>query len=140
MLLIFTSEPPRGEIVDIGRARRTIGRVRENDLQLSDEKVSRHHAVIEVEQDGRVTLRDLDSRNGTFVDDLRLSGSHVLAPGERLRFGDAQLRVEGAPPVRGAAAAQTPADRGAPSSPRAGIRSRVMARIRARRALSAIAV
>ena len=140
MFLIFTSEPRRGEIVDIGRARLTIGRVRENDLQLTDEKVSRHHAVIEVEQDGRVTLRDLDSRNGTFVDDLRLSGSHVLAPGERLRFGDAHLRVESATPAPTATAAQTPADPGAPSSPRAGIGARVMARIRARRALSAIAV
>jgi pSer/pThr/pTyr-binding forkhead associated (FHA) protein len=94
MLLIFTSQSGKGRVVDIDHARLTIGRVEDNDVQLSDEKVSRHHAVIELAADGRVVLRDLDSRNGTFVDGVRLSGSRVLSGGESLRFGDQEVRVD----------------------------------------------
>jgi hypothetical protein len=94
MLLVFTSEDRDRPAVDIDRARITIGRIAENDVQLVDDKVSRHHAVIEMHDGGRVVLRDLDSRNGTFVDGIRLSGSRVLTGGERLQFGDEQLRVE----------------------------------------------
>jgi FHA domain len=97
MLLIFTSESPGGKVVEINRSRLTIGRVADNDVQLSDEKVSRHHAVIELQDDGRVLLRDLDSRNGSFVDGVRLAGARILNGGEQLRFGDQQLRVDAGP-------------------------------------------
>src|SRR6202043_3888529 len=101
MLLIFTSEPRAGEVVDIDAEQLTIGRVAENDLQLADEKVSRHHAVIELRDAGHALLRDLGSSNGTFVNGRRLSGPYVLTGGEHLRLGDQQLRFE--------AGTQTPA-------------------------------
>jgi pSer/pThr/pTyr-binding forkhead associated (FHA) protein len=97
MLLILTSEHHERQVVDIDRARLTIGRVAENDVQLADDKVSGHHAVIELQDDGRVVLHDLDSRNGTFVNDVRLAGPCILTGGERLRFGDQQLSVEAGP-------------------------------------------
>jgi FHA domain len=100
MLLVFTSGRRQREAIDIDRARLTIGRVPENDLQLVDDKVSRHHAVIELQDGGRVILRDLDSRNGTFIDGVRLTGSRVLTGGERLRFGDEELRLETSPVVQ----------------------------------------
>jgi hypothetical protein len=108
MLLIFKSGPREGRSVDINRGRVTIGRVAENDLQLFDEKVSRHHAVIEVQEGQRVVLRDLGSRNGTFVDGHRLAGSCLLTGGEQLRFGEQELRVEGAPEARAPAEAPSP--------------------------------
>jgi hypothetical protein len=97
MFLIFTSGQRGRRAVDIDRVRITIGRVAENDLQLVDDKVSRHHAVIELNDGGQVVLRDLDSRNGSFVDGVRLSGACVLTGGEQLRFGDAELPVEAGP-------------------------------------------
>jgi pSer/pThr/pTyr-binding forkhead associated (FHA) protein len=97
MFLIFTSGQRGRPAVDIDRVRLTIGRVAENDVQLIDDKVSRHHAVIELQDGGRVVLRDLDSRNGNFVNGVRLSGSCVLTGGEQLRFGDEELRVEAGP-------------------------------------------
>jgi hypothetical protein len=98
MLLVFTSGHRQRQTVDIDRARLTIGRVAENDVQLVDDTVSRHHAVIELQDGGRVVLHDLGSRNGTFIDGVRLTGSRVLAGGEQLRFGDEQLRVESSGP------------------------------------------
>jgi hypothetical protein len=117
MHLVFTSGHGGRQAVDIDGARITIGRVAENDVQLVDDKVSRHHAVIELQDGGRVVLRDLGSRNGTFVDGVRLSGSCVLAGGEQLRFGDQQLRVEASPPVQAAVEAERP-DQSAPDARR----------------------
>src|SRR4029077_11802249 len=139
MLLIFKSGPREGTTVDINGDRVTIGRVAENDIQLSDEKVSRHHAVIEVHEGRRIVLRDLGSRNGTFVDGQRLAGSCVLRGGEQLRFGDQQLSVEGARLVQARAAA-TPAER-APAGERDGASgSRPAALARRRRGALALAV
>lgn len=108
MLLVFTAGHRERQAVHIDRARITIGRVADNDLQLADDKVSRHHAVIEMQDGGRVVLHDLSSRNGTFVDGVRLSGSRVLVGGERLRFGDEQLRVEAGPSGQAADEAERP--------------------------------
>jgi hypothetical protein len=118
MLLVFTSGRRRREAIDIDRARITIGRVAENDLQLADDKVSRHHAVIELQDGGRVILRDLESRNGTFVDGLRLTGSRVLQGGERLQFGDEELRVEATPAVPPAGGSESPSEPPAHARPR----------------------
>jgi hypothetical protein len=94
MRLIFTSGSREGQAIDIDGSQLTIGRVAENDVQVADAKVSGRHAVIERDADGRVVLRDLGSRNGTYVDGERLAGPRVLVGGERLRLGDEQLRVE----------------------------------------------
>jgi hypothetical protein len=134
MLLVFTSGRRQREAVDIDRARLTIGRVAENDLQLADEKVSRHHAVIELQDGGRVMLRDLDSRNGTFVDGVRLTGSRVLEGGERLQFGDEELRVEATPVVPSAGGSGHPSE---PSADAGRARSRrVFPVVRGRRAIA----
>jgi hypothetical protein len=138
MLLIFKSGPREGRPVDINRGRVTIGRVAENDVQLCDEKVSRHHAVIEVEDGQRVVLRDLGSRKGTFVDGHRLAGSCVLSGGEQLRFGDQELRVEDAPGAQ--ARVEAPPPQQAPNSePDDAGASRAAAVTRRRGAVAALA-
>jgi pSer/pThr/pTyr-binding forkhead associated (FHA) protein len=139
MLLVFTSKSREGEVVGIDRQRLTIGRVAENDVQLADEKVSRHHAVIEQQDGGRVMLRDLGSRNGTFVNGLRLSGSYVLSGGELLRFGDQQLRVED-PARPQPPAAVTPPDATRLDAQVAGAKRRPRARVRRRYLVVAIAL
>ena len=59
------------QIVPVTEAEFNIGRVQENELQLSEGMVSRHHARLLFEGD-RVNLIDLKSSNGTMVGDLRL--------------------------------------------------------------------
>lgn len=48
--------------------------------------VSRRHAALVLE-DGRARLRDLGSKNGTFVDGVRITAPVTLQDGSRLRFG-----------------------------------------------------
>ena len=138
MLLVFTSGRRQREAIDIDRARITIGRVAGNDLLLVDDKVSRHHAVIERQDGGRVVLRDLDSRNGTFIDGIRLTGSRVLMGGERLQFGDEELRVEATPvvpPADGSGHAEEP-----PAEARQARSRRALPVVRGRRAVALAAV
>lgn len=72
----------------------TIGRSSDTQLQLNDAHVSRRHA--ELVQDGATWhIRDLGSRAGTFVNDVRVETA-ALKPGDRIRIGDTELRIDGA--------------------------------------------
>jgi hypothetical protein len=63
----------------------SIGREPNNDIELPDERVSRHHAVLWAEN-GKWHLRDLDSANGTFIGHSRVAGSAPLPQSCDLRF------------------------------------------------------
>ncbi len=76
----------RGERVSIPAAGLVLGRSGEADVVLDDRSVSNRHARLEVGRDG-VRVQDLGSRNGTRVGSERLHGDHLLAHGDRLRFG-----------------------------------------------------
>lgn len=65
----------------------TIGRLEDNGLRLQSPAVSKRHATIAFE-DGRYVLRDLGSRNGTFVNGERLGDqAHTLIHGDWVTFG-----------------------------------------------------
>ena len=63
-----------------------IGREPAVTVCLDSPKVSRRHARIVVD-DGRATIEDLDSKNGTFVRGVRLTAPAVLEPGDAIRIG-----------------------------------------------------
>jgi hypothetical protein len=62
-----------------------VGRDEECDLVIVDRQVSRRHATITRENDQYV-LRDLDSKNGTFVNGQELQGSHTLVDGDEIQI------------------------------------------------------
>ena len=66
--------------------RTSIGRVRENEISIPKPSVSRKHAVIAQTPEGYV-ITDLDSGNGTFVNDQRVK-TRKLEDGDRVRLGD----------------------------------------------------
>ncbi len=67
----------------------TVGRVAGNDIQLHDSEVSRRHAEFRRENAAFV-LRDLNSSNGTFVNNKRIE-QLALKHGDRVQFGRSQL-------------------------------------------------
>jgi FHA domain len=72
----------------------TIGRGGQNDLVLEgDDFASARHARIEPRGDG-VWVQDLESTNGTYVNGERVVGALRLAPGDILRVGETDLRLE----------------------------------------------
>ncbi|MBI5617284.1 MAG: FHA domain-containing protein [Gammaproteobacteria bacterium] len=68
-----------------------IGRSRNNDLRLEDRSVSRLHAEIRMNDQGRYVLCDLASANGVFVNGARVE-SAVLEEGDRVEIGEVELR------------------------------------------------
>jgi S1-C subfamily serine protease len=104
-----------GTTVDITRRPFVIGRDAACDLAVDDEKVSRRHATLETFGDTHAILRDLESTNGTYVGDTKITDLRQLAPGEQFRVGDTVLEVlaDAAPPPAPPAeqpAAAAPAD------------------------------
>ncbi|MFJ3302747.1 FtsK/SpoIIIE domain-containing protein [Streptomyces sp. NPDC086549] len=72
----------------------TIGRSADADVPLDDPDVSRLHCAVTVAADGRVSVADLDSTNGTALDGTRVSTRPVrFPPGALLRIGESALRL-----------------------------------------------
>jgi pSer/pThr/pTyr-binding forkhead associated (FHA) protein len=74
-----------------------IGRRQECDLCIPLSVVSRKHCEICVEQN-KLTIRDLHSKNGTFVNDQQVEDAH-LNPGDRISFGPVMfvVQIDGVP-------------------------------------------
>lgn len=74
----------------------TIGRRPTNHIVIADPYVSGSHAILVVES-GAITIEDVGSTNGTFVDDTKLI-AHVAAPlsfGVKVQIGQNTFHVEG---------------------------------------------
>lgn len=71
-----------------------IGRSADADVPLDDPDVSRLHCAVTVAPDGRVSVADLDSTNGTVLDGRRVGARPVrFAPGALLRIGESAIRL-----------------------------------------------
>jgi hypothetical protein len=82
---------PSGEtVIPIVGEYISIGRSEENTVVIEDPNVSRQHALVE-KRDGRFTLRDLESTNGTFVDGSRIE-KHALHNGDTITIGTTKLQ------------------------------------------------
>src|SRR3954454_1649584 len=110
MQLTIKSGPGAGRTVQVEGTEFTIGREAGVDLVIADGKASRRHAALRVLPDGRATLYDLGSSNGTFVNGQRVQ-SVLLTGGEQIQIGDTVLVPSG-----GAAAAPAGQQAGAPGA------------------------
>jgi transcriptional regulator with GAF, ATPase, and Fis domain len=66
-----------------------IGRASSNEIPIPDDRSSRRHA--EIYFDGGWRIRDLGSRNGTFVDGERISGPKDLSPGTTVTVASCRM-------------------------------------------------
>jgi len=69
----------------------TIGRIEGNDLVLSSTYVSKNHAVIRWQSDGKHYIVDLGSSNGTFLNDRRVTIPAALKSGDEIKIGECRL-------------------------------------------------
>jgi transcriptional regulator with GAF, ATPase, and Fis domain len=90
--LVVTTGPDAGREVEMQKPRVSGGRSIINDLVLQDKAVSGTHFEVGVKDDG-YHLKDLDSRNGTFVGDLRIR-EVFLRPGMTFRVGQSDIRFQ----------------------------------------------
>lgn len=70
-----------------------IGRLSSAHLCIDDEKVSRIHAVIEVSGDGNLSIIDMGSVEGTFINGKRVNKGTLMF-GDQIRLGNTTIRIE----------------------------------------------
>ena len=78
--------------IEFDKPRFTMGKRQTNDLVLNDVKISREHCEIVASGSGYV-LRDLGSRNGTFVDGARVVGEAPLRDGAVVQLASLPVPV-----------------------------------------------
>jgi pSer/pThr/pTyr-binding forkhead associated (FHA) protein len=93
VLKIELSDPSeKGRSVTVvGEA--TLGRQAGNKIVVSEPGVSRIHARIYRDEGGLWTVSDLDTANGTFVNERRIDKPTAIRPGDVIRVSATQLRV-----------------------------------------------
>jgi pSer/pThr/pTyr-binding forkhead associated (FHA) protein len=94
---------PRKEVLQLSYGGRniaivgviTIGREKDNSIQLDDVMVSRHHAAVQKIRDDYF-VRDLQSTNGTFVNGVQVpEGKYIrMQAGDVLKIGRTELSLQ----------------------------------------------
>jgi pSer/pThr/pTyr-binding forkhead associated (FHA) protein len=115
--LVILNQGMTGRAHELNVDRTTIGRVEDNTFQIADPSVSSHHCEVLL-RGADIVIKDLNSTNGSFINGEKIAET-VLKPGQTLRLGQVELRleVEGMPPVPAAAPA-APAKKAVESIPR----------------------
>ena len=83
--LLAVRGPLKGHVIPLPQGEYWVGRQASNDLQLEDNAVSRRHCLF-IRSGEDCTLKDLDSRNGTFVTGTPVT-EQQLEPGDEIRIG-----------------------------------------------------
>lgn len=91
--LVLLSEGFAGRTYELNVEKTTVGRVEDNAFQIAEPSVSSHHAEI-ILKGSDVVVKDLNSTNGTFINGEKVTEA-VLKPGQVLKFGQVELRLEG---------------------------------------------
>ncbi len=93
MRLAYQTDDGLHAFLEIGDRPIVVGRSPEADLVLADERVSRLHCGIRPDG-GQFMVKDLGSRNGTYVNAMRIETPTPLKPGDHIRIGSTLLLVE----------------------------------------------
>lgn len=84
--LVITSGPKRGTELELGEGPVSIGRAADSDLVIQDDYTSTRHARL-LNWGERWMVQDLDSTNGTYVDDQRIGQPTEVRSGSAVRIG-----------------------------------------------------
>ena len=81
LVVIWSDKSPQWRVLPLGENKLVVGRA-----DVPDDRVSREHAEVGF-ADGTWTVRDLGSRNGTFIDGHRVTGQAEVKGARVLRIG-----------------------------------------------------
>ena len=114
--LVILNQGMTGRSIEMTDERTTDGRVEENTFQITDGSVSSRHAEILL-RGTDIVIRDLNSTNGTFINNDKISEA-VLKPGQTLRFGQVELKLDDGKPAGGPSAPAYASSAPAPAAPK----------------------
>ena len=90
--LVILTQGLTGRAHELNVDRTTIGRVEDNLFQIAESSVSSHHCEVLL-RGSDVVIKDLNSTNGTFINGEQITES-ILKPGQTLRLGQVELKLE----------------------------------------------
>ncbi|HEX4015099.1 MAG TPA: FHA domain-containing protein [Frankiaceae bacterium] len=97
-LLVVKRGPNAGSRFLLDRDLVTAGRHPDSDIFLDDVTVSRRHAEFRRTQEGRFTVVDVGSLNGTYLKRGRIDSAMLLGSGDEVQIGKFRLTFFAAPP------------------------------------------
>jgi pSer/pThr/pTyr-binding forkhead associated (FHA) protein len=92
--LVVLTEGFAGRAYELKVDKTTIGRVEDNTFPITEGSVSSHHCEVLL-KGSDVVIKDLNSTNGTFINGKRVT-EDVLKPGQILRLGQVEMKLEAA--------------------------------------------
>ena len=96
--LVVISEGLTGRSYELKVDKTTVGRVEDNSFQIAEPSVSSHHCEVLL-RGNDVVVKDLNSTNGTFINGQQITGEGLLKPGQILRLGQVEIRLESGAPT-----------------------------------------
>ena len=116
--LIIQTGKHQGKKIDLAGLDCIIGRHEDCKIRIATGDVSKQHCQLKHKEDG-LYVRDLGSRNGTFVNDVPLTGEGRLNSGDLLRVGPMVFLVSQtkSAPSPAPAAAEVAASKAKPAKP-----------------------
>ena len=108
--LVVLSEGFTGLTCELKADKTTVGRLEDNAFQISEPSVSSHHCEL-TQRGTELLVKDLNSTNGTFINGEKVAEA-VLKPGQILRLGQVEMRLEsGAAAAAASAASKKPLEK-----------------------------
>lgn len=92
MKLVIIAGPDQGRSFPLAPGRTTLGRAEDVTIQLPSSQLSRRHCALTL-ADGRVTLEDLGSANGTWLGPQKVTQALELSSGMQFQIGEFVLAV-----------------------------------------------
>jgi len=105
--LVLLSEGLTGRNYELKAEKTTVGRVSDNAFEIPEASVSSHHAELTL-RGNDVLVKDLGSTNGTFINGEKIEEA-VLKPGQILRVGMIEMRLESGDATPAGPGGMTPA-------------------------------
>jgi pSer/pThr/pTyr-binding forkhead associated (FHA) protein len=91
--LVVKKNGKRVRVVEVTTATTRIGRAHGNEIRIPSAQVSRKHCQLKM-KDGLVMVEDLESVNGTLLNEDPITGVAVVRPGDLLGVGPVTFAVE----------------------------------------------
>lgn len=80
-------------IIKVGLSKITLGRSSKCDYKINDELCSSLHCMLKLEKNGRLSIKDLGSTNGTFINGNTITETFVYL-GDKIKVGESELELD----------------------------------------------
>jgi pSer/pThr/pTyr-binding forkhead associated (FHA) protein len=91
-LVVMTAGKSKGQAVPVNLPQFIIGRDPQCNLRPASAAISKRHCALLV-KDGKISVRDFDSTNGTFVNNVQIKGEVALKHDDVLKIGPLEFKV-----------------------------------------------